>query len=124
MDTEKTSELAIKAMEARGRMDKKLPMAEKKRIAATHLFKNIMTNDLKFNKKEVEEMKVEKVTLEKRKDRSKKEKEIIYTRFENKEDVVKIKRKLTGVSQEINDKVTEYVHPYTMERYKTLWPII
>ena len=67
--------------------------------AAKCLYRSLMMNDLEFSKDEVENMKYEKINLEKRKDKTRKEKEIIYVRYEKKEDAIKIKRKLAEVDQ-------------------------
>ena len=117
-DSDKATKTLIDAMIERGTIKKEEDIDSKKKKAVEAIVKLFVTKNIGMDINEWEEMKVEKMYLEKKYNKKGIEVEVIYVRFHNRENVNRIKSKLSKVDQDTNDRVTEFIHPASRERWR------
>lgn len=114
------TEAMIKQLEDDKSVSKDMKKEDKLVMANRKLVDYFMTNEVRLPKEIWKEMKVTKLHNGTKNDKSGEVRGVIYVQMEKIEDVNAIKRELSHLTQEENNRVIPYIHPKGYERHRKL----
>ena len=117
-NSNKMIEHVINQLEKSGKLKTNNTNEFKRKVGAKVLIDSFMTNEMKYGKEDWNNVKVEEIHTGTKSDKKGNFNEVIYVRFEEIDEIKKFKNQLKHVSNDVNNRIIDFISSQTHERFQ------